>query len=386
MTAGRRMAWASVSALVWVLTLMSLAGCDAPSRPAWLPTDTASPTAGTAQSATATGDPVATVARPWRPGAPQLGVNVYWDENPPDNNDAIRALARRTLDYLVGLNANAVTVNFPFFMDTPWTDDVRADGARTPSPERIAIFVDEARRSGLRVTIRPVLDERLLVAADPNAWRGTIEPADRAAWFASYQELLLPYVRMAQTSTVEEFVAGVELNSLQSDSRWDALVAVIRGQFHGEVSYSQNFDAYQRGSPVPTVDSTGVDAYFGVPLADSATVDAVSAGWADWFETFVDNPARIVLHEVGIAAQDGAYRHPAQWGDPDVPLNLDVQRHWYEAICRTARERGVAGLYFWSIRLHAVPGREGPGQADRMAFVDRPAEGVIRDCYADYVT
>lgn len=368
------------------LAVSALAGCDIPSRPAWWPTDPPTPTEtpGTAQSATTRGDAVPTVVRPWRTGTPQLGVNVYWDEYPPDSPDSVRGLARRTLDYVIGLNANAVTVNFPFFMDTPWADTVRSDPGRTPGPDRLAIFVDEAKRSGLRVTIRPVLDERLLVAADPDAWRGTIQPADRSAWFASYQRFLLPYAAMAQASTADELVAGVELNSLQSDGGWDGVITALREQFHGEVSYSQNFDAYERGLRLPTVDSAGIDAYFGLELGDRATSDALSAGWSDWIDTYVDDPARTVLHEVGIAAQDGAYHHPAQWGDLDVPLNLDVQQHWYEAICRAAQERGLAGLYFWSIRLHAVPGQEGADQADRMAFVDRPAEGVIRNCYADF--
>jgi hypothetical protein len=119
-----------------------------------------------------------------------------------------------------------------------------------------------------------------------------------------------------------------------------------------------------------------------VELPDNASVQKLTDAWAGWLDRHArDRAAGLVLHEVGIAAQDGAYHHPASWGNKSVALNLTVQRNWYEAVCRSAESRKLAGLYFWNVRMHHDPGSEDPKQADRLTFVDRPAESVLRNCY-----
>src|SRR6266550_3418933 len=40
------------------------------------------------------------VTFPWQPGRPQLGMNVYWIDNPRDSEEVIRAKARRITDYV----------------------------------------------------------------------------------------------------------------------------------------------------------------------------------------------------------------------------------------------------------------------------------------------
>jgi hypothetical protein len=309
----------------------------------------------------------------------QLGVNVFWEDEKDDDDETTRAKVRRTLDHLVSLNVNSVALNFPFVMAGATASEVGTDRKLTPSPERIAIFLNEAAARRLRVTLRPLLDERSLLPS----WRGRIEPANRDKWFASYTRLLTRYGSLAAEHGAAELIIGVELNSMQSDDRWDGLIKTVRKSFRGQLGYSVNFDEFQRGSNAPAADSVGVDAYFKVPKPDDAPVKTLTRSWLSWLDRYAgDEATELVLHEVGIAAQDGAYHHPAQWGSTEVPLNLDVQKRWYQAVCSAAEQRELAGLYFWNIRLHANPGAEDPEQADRLTFVDRPAEKVLADCYA----
>lgn len=368
--------------LVAVAACLALqVGCSAPSRPDWLQKDETPASDGSGQESPSAPH-VPQVARPWQPGMPQLGVNIFWEESLADDDQVTRAKSRRALDYLIRLNVNSVAVNVPFFMEEPTTDKVRADRRLTPSPQRLGIFLSEAMRSKFRVTIRPVLDERLLVQVDPKAWRGDIAPPDRSAWFASYRQFLRPYAQVAQKYEVAEFVVGVELNSLQASRQWTTLIADVRKVFKGELSYSMNFDAVQKDLPAPPVDAVGIDAYFGVRAGDSASVDTLVEAWDRWISTYAGaSPEKVVLHEVGIAAQNGAYRRPTHWGNPDVPLNLTVQKNWYQAICRTVENNRLGGVYFWYLRMHANPGKEGPRQADRLSFIDRPSQDVIRACY-----
>lgn len=331
---------------------------------------------GTTASAAPT---VPQVARPWQKGMPQLGVNLYWEDSKDDDDHVTRAKARRMLDYLISLNVNSIAVNFPFVMANAKASGVGPDPDRTPPADRVGIFLEEAAASRMRVAIRPLLDEQSLLPA----WRGKIAPASRDKWFASYTKFLAGYAAVAEQHDAAELVVGVELNSLEADRRWNALLKTVRKTFRGELAYSVNFDAFQRGSATPATDSVGVDAYFKVNKPDTASVQSLTTAWVDWLDRYAgDKATRLVLHEVGIAAQDGAFKHPAQWGSTRVPLNLDVQKHWYEAVCAAARQKSLAGLYFWNIRLHADPGTEDPEQPDRLTFVDRPSATVIKDCYA----
>lgn len=327
------------------------------------------------------GPKVPQVARPWRPGMPQLGVNLLWEDNKDDDDEVTRAKSRRILDYLISLNVNSVAINILFVQKNKTASRVSPDPARTPAPERVRIFLDEARASRMRVTLRPILDEQSLLPS----WRGKIAPASRDQWFVSYAKFLTGYAAVAQKYQVAEMVVGVELNSLEPDPRWAGLIKSVRKSFTGQLAYSMNFDQYQHAAKAPSVDSVGLDAYFKINQPDSASVKALTAAWVAWLSRYAGSKApALVLHEVGIAAQNGAYHHPAQWGSGSVPVNLDVQRHWYQAVCAAAQKERLAGVYFWNVRMHADPGNEDPKQADRLTFVDRPAEAVIKDCYAQW--
>jgi hypothetical protein len=318
------------------------------------------------------------VAKPWQPGMRELGVNVLWENSSDDDDVVTRAKADRILDYIVSLHANSVALNFPFIVESLKSNAVTTD-TLTPSPARIRIFLEEASARKVRVTLRPYLDERRILPA----WRGEIAPTDRNAWFASYQAFLLPYLQAVQNTGLAEVVIGVELNSLQADPRWVALIAAARQLFPGTITYSANYDSFQHKSPAPAVDGVGVDAYFKTTLNDNATVAAITAAWQQWIDRYAGNAAdKLVLHEVGIAAQSGAYLHPGQWGSDGVPINLTVQANWYAAVCQAAESTKLAGLYVWNVRMHGNPGHEDPQQADRMTFIDRPAEKTLRDCYA----
>lgn len=327
------------------------------------------------------GPAVPQVAHPWQAGMPQLGVNLLWEDSKDDNDEVTRAKSRRILDYLISLNVNSVAVNILFVQKNKTASSVGPDPARTPSPERVQIFLDEAQKSRMRVTLRPILDEQSLLPS----WRGKIAPSSRDQWFASYAKFLDGYAVVAQKYKVAEMVVGVELNSLQTDSRWTGLIRSVRKSFTGQLAYSMNFDQFQHAATAPAVGSVGVDAYFKINQPDSASVKTLTEAWVAWLSRYAGSKAStLVLHEAGIAAQDGAYHHPAQWGSTSVPLNLDVQQHWYQAVCAAAQKERLAGVYFWNVQMHADPGNEDPKQPDHLTFVDRPAETVIKNCYAQW--
>lgn len=317
------------------------------------------------------------VANRWQTGRPELGVDVYWQDNQVDSPTTIRFKARRVIDAVIGMEANAISVSIPFYVASDNADQITTDW-RTPSPDRLEILIEEAHRSGLRVTIRPLLD-----AYNLPDWRGTLVPRDRDAWFASYWAFLSPYAVMAQRNGVESFGLGTELNGMQRDTHWAKLVEAARAKYKGQLLYSANWDAYLEAAAAMPVDAVTVDAYPLLGLTDNPTEDMLTEGWSKWLNAITNNrPAGLVLTEVGGAAEDGLYWNPARTETPGAPLNEEIQRRWFAAACRAARAQGVGGLYWWKLDFAVDLTQADPDRDRHDSWLGRTAQTTMRECFA----
>ncbi len=308
---------------------------------------------------------------------PQLGIDVLWYRHPEDSAATIQDKAARIVSYIDNLHANAISISFPFYMRSQSASRVFHRSA-TPTPQDLAVLIDDAAALGLSVNVRPLLNQDAI-----GGWRGAIHPANTGEWFASYAKFLAPYLAMASAHRVTSFTVGAELSSLAEDPSWNALDARARTIFHGELSFSNNWDAFAAGQlGGGPVGQEGVDAYFPVPLRNDASAhDLVTA-----LNTWLSRPARlplegIVVQEAGIAAQPGSYAHPQAWtGSPNRDLRL--QARWFQAMCTVVRQRHMAGLYFWDIDFNQNVSRPHPRSDPPLSFVGRDAASVVRSCFA----
>jgi hypothetical protein len=374
---GRR----AIAMLVGAALLLALAtACSIPSRPLWWPqAKHAAPPAGN-------GATVPTVSHPWHPGMRQLGIQVYWTANPNDSSDAVvLAKAQRIIDYAIGLHANSIAVTFPFFTYSPTADTLYTKRKETPSPGHIKVFLAAAAQAHMRVTLRPELSENALIAKNPQAWRGSIQPRNRAAWFRSYHKLLVPYLVAAQAGHAASFAVGTELNSLEGAPQWPGLLRSFRSVYRGQLTYDQNYDAFASGTENPPVQSYTVDAYPGFGLPNSASVASLTRGWDAWLGAHPLSVRRqLTLSEIGIQAVAGSYAEPWNWYSAlDAPIDTHVQASWYQAACNAVSTEQIAGgVYWWEVNFDANPTAPRLFEADRLTFLDRPAQQVIRHCFA----
>ncbi|GAB2706369.1 hypothetical protein GCM10010442_26380 [Kitasatospora kifunensis] len=354
-------------------------------RPVSGPTTTAQPTGTGQPTAPASAQPVdqgPKVAHPWQAGGPEWGIQVYWLDDPADADDYVQGKADRIVKYVVGLNANSLAITFPFYTAGLNANSVTAHPT-TPSPDRLAILVDTARRAGLKVTVRPTLDETSLTDAAGD-WRGTIAPTDRAAWFASYESFLQPYLKSAQKHGAAVFTIGTEFNSLEGDPHWQGVIDDAKQYFHGDVGYDANWDNFAKGDIAVPAESQGVDAYFPAKSAtDDSPVSTLVSSWNTWLDKKGKGPLpAVTLSEVGIPAQQGAFSKPGDFYTKR-PLNETVQAQWFTAVCQVAAQRQLNGLYYWSLYFGTDPTLPVDDNTPRMDFAGRPqSEAAIRQCFA----
>jgi hypothetical protein len=367
-------------------TLVMLAGCSSPSV---IPAE--SPDAGTQPAdpepeATPTAEaepepeppPAVAPERRWEAGQPHAGIQVY--THTAEGGRPADEYSTEVLDYVVELGANGVGLTFPLY-----TDGVRAtsvsSGQETPPPQVLATIVAAAHERGLRVMLRPVIDEENL-AETPGEWRGTLRPPDLDAWFASYEDALMPFLEMAAESEVEEFVLAAELTSLQRhEERWAALADAAREVFPATLSYTFNWDGTD--TELLPEDSLGIDLYYVVDAADDASPEEISAGLVAAMNRLPESMReRMVAQEVGIPGQAGMYRNPWYWGSDDPERYVpEIQSTWFAGACQAVQESGLQGVYFWMLDSSEDPSTVDPDESRTASFVGRAGEDAIRDCF-----
>jgi hypothetical protein len=290
------------------------------------------------------------------------------------------------LDYVVERGSNSVAYSFPIYTDGQRPTRVFT-GPETPTPQVMTRLVSAAQERGLRVMVRPLIDEASL-RGDEGEWRGTIRPPKRDAWFRSYEKAIQPYLESAAAAGAEEFVIATELTSLQAEHRrWKTITTAAAEVFPGTLSYTFNFDA-DDARLVPPKGSAGLDLYFAVDLGPDATVAQLTDALTEQIEAKPKKlRARMVAQEVGIAAEDGAYRHPWNWGSADTTkVNPQIQVNWFTAACRAVRETGLKGIYFWMLDSSVDPSQVNPATEGTAGFVGRPGEKAIEQCFAQEET
>jgi len=312
-------------------------------------------------------------------------VNLVFNGQLPE--PSLQQLNREATSYgsfVSSLNANAVTLVFPLFTrsihsNVITTTPFSPGDAPTPSPQALAAVVRGLESQGLRVTLRPLLNERRL----GSQWRGLIVPANPAAWFRSYEAVLRPYLEVARTTNIDGIVIQSELSNLARDPHWASFVAWVRDYFRGQLMWDMSVNQIMTGAPSPTIQNW-YDFYPRVPSATpGSSVSDLVAGWNTFASayTFPANAAGSVLGEVGILAIDGAY---AQSSLKALTGTFDqtIQANWFTAGCQFAKAHGYRGITFWALYLSAsVPSMTMPTPAYPSSL--QPAGlAAIKTCFA----
>jgi hypothetical protein len=219
--------------------------------------------------------------------APTKGVDIDYVANVDSETQSwIRQHAVAAAAFIKQLGGNTALVAFPLFTASYRSNkiytgvDPSATAYRTPTTAELGTLITELQSAGLKVNVRPLLDEGTL---EPNNWRGSLAPTNRAAWFTTYRAAILPYLELSQKLHVNAFTVQSELQSLNSDPHWTSLIAWAHTHFSGPLVWNPDLVRYEQGVISRPGTITSFDYYPIVNLPSTATVAQLVAGWNSWW-------------------------------------------------------------------------------------------------------
>lgn len=317
-----------------------------------------------------------------------ISTDVYYN---CETQSQWEAWGTTEVDDVKALGANSIAYLFPFYTDsatanTFYAKSVCGTNYETPSPLFMADLVLIAHAHGLRVFLRPELDQTNLVKQNPADWRGNIAPTNVSLWFRNYLTALTPYLKMAQSEHVERFAISTELDSLAYNSNWRLVVLDAKSLYSGNLVFTDSWNNLNNLVQWAGT-SAGLDTYLPAPTATIKSTPTQLLG--DWNKLLAtSDPVKFlssaVIDEIGIQAQDGAYQSPNALSFPLAthPFNQTIQANWFTMACSFMKEHKMGGIYFSGILLGVDKGAL-LKQADQYlpGDIQPKAQAAIKKCF-----
>lgn len=268
---------------------------------------------------------------------------------------------------------DTVIIAIGALQDHPHSETIDYIGAHMPTDEDLELIISKARDMGLRVILKPMLNCR------NGVWRAYINFFDLEVpcepkwsnWFASYQDYLLHYAKLANRTGCEMLIIGCELvQTERKEQYWRSLVKEIREVYQGLLTY--NTDKYQE---------TEVKWWDCVDVISSSGYYPVN----EWEEN-LDRIERVVksfkkpffFAECGCPCRTGASNIPNDW-TYEGPLNVEEQAKYYHVMFEACSKREwVEGVVCWDWISNY---KEYPILNDGYSVYEKPSSKVIQHFY-----
>lgn len=250
-----------------------------------------------------------------------------------------------------------------------------------------------AKRLGFKTFLKPhiILGELPLERKKDKThgaeWRGDLllkKEADWKTFESSYENYILRLAHIADSLNVDLFCVGTELknSTLKRPLFWNTLIQKVRTIYKGPITYSANWDEYQKVPFWKQLDYISVNTYFPVSWKKTPKVKKTIRKWKSIRRSLKKiarkENRKIILSEFGYRNVNYAGRRP--WihdrQDNKSPNN-QAQLNLYKAFFKSFWDQSwVAGGFCWQW-FHKTPAEGNT----TFSIQDKPALSVIQDWY-----
>ncbi len=290
-----------------------------------------------------------------------------------------RKETRESLEKMKELTgANFVILVPNGLQETPYSEEICYDSPATMGDEELKEMISYAKSLGMRVALKPTVN------CKNGTWRAYVNFFDEDVpceakwgnWFASYEKFQLHYAKIAEETGCEMLIAGCEMVMAERrEQEWRKLIAAIRTEFHGLVSY--NTDKYQEHN-VSWWDCVDVISSSGYYPVD------------DW-ENQLDRIEKVVkkfqkpffFAEAGCMSVEDSMYVPNDWNVKGEPAPQQ-QAQWFETMMKACEKREwVEGMAFWSWTDRLYNSKKALQMCDYEIY-GKPAQDVVRRLYEQW--
>ena len=307
-----------------------------------------------------------------------------------------------SLPSLVQTEANSIEATLDYGIDAK-TSQVVADPNYTDSLTALGNTIAQAENLGLSVMVRPLIDFVNPAESAPYSvgeWRQDYQPTNIAAFFASYQQMIVQEAEVAQANGAQMLSIGAELDQLagpQYLSYWTNIITAVRQVFTGALTYSASWNTASEVSFWSQLNYEGIDCYVPLSNAQNPTLQILVNGWLQpatevtnpgayavignqspiqYFENLSAQSGKPLLFtELGYANDSGAAANPSASGNsPDPTLQAELYQAFFQAWTQS-KSSSLIGAYFWEWDPNGSLSNVGPN-IDSFSPQNSPAQSA----------
>ncbi|MDB5244576.1 MAG: hypothetical protein JWN18_446 [Parcubacteria group bacterium] len=287
---------------------------------------------------------------------------------------------------------NYVNFIIPYYQSNTGSTDINP-GYNTPTDASLISGIQFVHSLGMKAQVGIYLETY------DGTWRALINPGNRADWFAKYQAILVKYGQIGQQQGVEQMVLGAELVNMASaaanpdnTTRWNQMIAAVRGVYSGKLTYSANRGGQGAYSELPNIqfwnnlDYIGVSGYY--ELSTDGSVSSLKNAWAN-IQSWDIGPAAqkwnkpVLFTEIGYRSLSGAHYQPwnsSMGGSYDPQEQVNDYTALFDFWNNYSYLQGV-DLWWWS----PDPNYGGSGNTDYTPQ-GKPAEQTLKQWWGTTIS
>jgi len=209
-----------------------------------------------------------------------------------------------------------------------------------------------AKANGFKVCLKPQV-------YIPGGWTGELSYDTEEKWQSwedNYTEYIMTFVDIASEYDVEMVCIGTEfkISETEREHYWRSLIESIRCNYSGLVTYSSNWDSFDKVKFWDQLDYVGISSYF--PLVDSKTPTSMSLAKA-WLpikkklrKFYQKTNKQILFTEYGYLSVDGSAGKTWELEKKvhSLPINEEAQLRAFDSLyTQLWAEAFWAGGFIW---------------------------------------
>ncbi len=280
-----------------------------------------------------------------------------------------------------------LSIQLGWYQNTDTSVHIFPDRKETPTDSSLIHLIRLAHRMGMRVFLDPFVN-----ANQGNAWQAVFQPRLVSQWFASYDQYLIHYAKIAQAQHVDLMAIGDEFDSLDAvpayKPYWDHAIALVHRYYHGPVTYGADYVHYSEVTFWNQLNVVGLDAYFPLSTNPNPSTAILASSWfslanqiESWRVSSGLSHKPFLVTELGYFSGHGVAAEPGTWL-PSSPVDLALQARLYRATFESLyREPWLSGLFWFWWANPSNPNWQGGPHDNGYTPRGKPAERVLKRCF-----